>query len=213
MIISSNKIKEFHGMMFLGLCHHLRVLDMTNNSITQKENYRHVVRSHIPNLSILDQKAYEDVSEAVTIELSRSDYQTSEHSSNILRELNSIENNLQVARPSTVPPVTHITIAISQRPTTAEKPKLSKCHNLSVGDPVCGNIVAKARQPRKLKTAWGDSASSSSSFSSSDSSNQTTPLNSARRRFEENEACETLLESARLWRESSRETREKFNDV
>lgn len=210
--VSSNKIMDFHGMMFLGLCHNLRVLDMTNNSITQKENYRQVVRTHIPNLSVLDQKPYNDVSEAVKIELSRSEYRTAEHSSNIIRELNSIQNNLHIARPSTVPPVTHITIATSQRATTADKPKLSKSHNLSVGEPVCGNIVAKARQPRKLKTAWGDSASSSSSFSSSDSSNQATPLSSARSRCEE-ESSDNLLESARIWRENSRETREKFNDV
>lgn len=207
-------------MMFLSLCSNLRVLDMSNNSITQKENYRQIVRTHIPNLAILDQIPYEDVSEAVKFELSRSDYHTSpavnSSSSEIIRQLNTLQQN----RPSTAtPPLTHITIG--HRPSTADKTKHSKSLNLSVGDPVCGNIVAKARQPRKLKTAWGDSASSSSSFScSSDSSNQTTPLNSANIRNrrvvaggENEEACETLLESARLWREKSRETREKFNDV
>lgn len=200
-------------MMFLGLCPQLRVLDLTHNAITQKENYRAVVKSHIPQLAILDLTAFEEISDDVKIELSRSEYQTI-NSGNMMQRLDSIQNNLQVVRPSTAvtsaPPITHI--SIGRRPTTADKckPQL-KHHNLSVGEPVCGNIIAKARKPRKqLRHAWGDSASSSSSFSS-DSSNHETPRNSAGIRNVA-DSTETLLENSRIWRQNSRETREKFND-
>lgn len=199
--------------MFLGLCSQLRVLDLTNNAITQKENYRAMTKSHIPQLAILDLTAFEEISDDVKIELSRSEYQTI-NSSNIMRRLDSLQNNIQVVRPSTAvtaaPPITHI--SIGRRPTTADKckPQL-KHHNLSVGEPVCGNIIAKARQPRKkLRHAWGDSASSSSSFSS-DSSRNGTPRNSASNRSVA-DSTETLLENARVWRQKSRETREKFSD-
>jgi hypothetical protein len=215
-LFCSNKIKDFSGMMFLGLCCQLRVLDLTNNTITQKENYRGVVKSHIPQLAILDLTQFGEISDDVKNELLRSEYQTLvNNSSNIMRRLDSIQNNLQVPRPSTAtvttaPPITHI--SIGRRPTTADKckPQL-KHHNLSVGEPVCGNIIAKARRPRKqLKHAWGDSASSSSSFSS-DSSSHVTPRNSASVRSIA-DSTETLLENSRIWRQNSRETREKFND-
>lgn len=198
-------------MMFLGLCPQLRVLDLTNNVITQKENYRAVVKSHIPQLAILDVVAFEEVTDDVKIELSRSEYQsTLNNSANMIRRLDSIQNNLQGVRPSsavpTAPPITHI--SIGRRPTTADKykPQL-RHHNLSVGEPVCGNIIAKVRQPKKqLRHAWGDSASSSSSFSSDSS-----PRGSADNRRVV-DSTETLLENSRIWRQNSREAREKFND-
>lgn len=209
----SNKIKDFHGMMFLGLCNNLKVLDMTNNPITQKENYRDTVRQNIPALMFLDRMPYEEVSDDVRRDFLRSEYQPGNngavrrHPMQTVRIISSVVNELTRGLTmdqraiSAAPPVTHISI---RRPTTADplKPK----YDISVGEPVCGNIITKARKPRKLKTAWGESCSSSS-FSSSDSSSQGTPVN---RRVAE-ESSEDLLESARLWRENSKVTRNKFN--
>lgn len=208
----SNKIADFHGMMFLGLCNQLKVLDMTNNAITRKPNYRDTVRQNIPNLVFLDKAPYEEVAEETKVELLRSEYQPENNGvvrrtlpqtvrvvSAVMGEWGRVQQALE-ARPATAaPPVTHI--SIGRRPTTADgqKPK----NDLSVGEPVCGNIITKARKPRKLKTAWGESCSSSS-FSSSDSSTSGTPVR------RENESSEDLLESARMWRERNKETREKY---
>lgn len=201
-------------MMFLGLCNNLKVLDMTNNPITQKESYRDTVRQNIPALMFLDRTPYEEVSDDVRREFLRSEYQAENngavrrHPMQTVRIVSSVVNELTRAITmdqralSVAPPVTHI--SISRRPNTADavKPK----YDISVGDPVCGNIITKARKPRKLKTAWGESCSSSS-FSSSDSSSQGTPVS---RRVAE-ESSEDLLESARLWREKSKDSRDKFN--
>lgn len=215
----SNKIKDFHGMMFLSLCSHLKVLDMTNNPISQKENYRETVKQNIPNLMYLDKIPFETVDELTKIELLRSEYHP-ENNGVIKRSLRqtvrvvtavmSEWNRVHAAsgRPGTaVPPVTHI--SIGKRPITADG---AKKYDVSVGEPVCGNIITKARRPRKLKTAWGDSCSSSS-FSSSDSSAQGTPITRRGGGDVEDisESSEELLESARLWREKNKAARDSFS--
>ncbi|CAG9802413.1 unnamed protein product [Chironomus riparius] len=223
--LKCNKIKDFHGMMFLGLCLNLNVLDLTNNGITQKENYRQIVRSHIPHLAILDQTAYEDVNDELKIELLRLDYQNVICSNQILKTVNSrIEdmNRLQFTeeRPSSaqtispqILPVTHI--SIGKRPTTSDGTKAK--HDVSVGEAVCGSIIAKARKPKKLRTAWGDSmsSSSSSSFSSTDSSSHTTPMRSKfneRNRRNTVESTDVLLENSKNLRERSRDFRGKYKN-
>lgn len=204
-------------MMFLALCDNLKVLDMSSNAIAQKENYRETVRINIPHLEILDTIPFEEMGEETKRDLLKSEYQAENNGvvrRNVIqtvRVVSSVINELSRAftidarSTATVPPVTHISIA--KRPSTADaiKPK----HDVSVGEPVCGNIVTKARKPRKLRTAWGDSCSSSS-FSSSDSSAQGTPV-IKRIASVENESCDELLESARVWREKSKEARDKFN--
>lgn len=206
-------------MMFLGLCNQLKVLDMTNNDVARKENYRETVRQNIPNLMFLDKIPFEEVNEQTKRELLRSEYQPENNGvvrrnlpqtvrvvTSVISEWSRLQTT-EVARPTTAaPPVTHI--SIGKRPLTADgaKPK----YDVSVGEPVCGNIITKARKPRKLKTAWGDSCSSSS-FSSSDSSTQVTPKKASPGLATENESCEELLESARLWREKSKEARDRFN--
>lgn len=203
--------------MFLGLCNQLKVLDMTNNPVTQKENYRDAVHLNIPHLMLLDKIPYGDVSDETKRELLRSEYQPENNGvvrrnlsqtvrlvTSVMSEWNRV--HLNETRPTTAaPPMTHI--SIGKRPTTADgtKPK----YDVSVGEPVCGNIITKARKPRKLKTAWGESCSSSS-FSSSDSSTQGTP-NRTTVDARDNESCEELLESARLWREKNKEARDRFN--
>lgn len=206
-------------MMFLGLCNHLKVLDLTNNVVTQKEDYRETVRRNIPNLAILDKVPYEEMNEMTKMELMRSEYrpenngvvrrnmsQTTHVVSAMMSEWNRVHTS--DVRPTTAaaPPMAHI--SIGRRPTTADgtKPK----YDVSVGEPVCGNIIAKARKPRKLKTAWGESCSSSS-FSSSDSSITGTPNKRGSNSNVKSETCDELLESSRLWREKNRESREKFN--
>lgn len=207
--------------MFLGLCNQLKVLDMTNNAVTQKENYRETVRQNIPNLMLLDKIPYEEVDDQTKRELLRSEYQPENNGvvrrnlnqtvrviSSVMSEWNRVHMSEERPTTAAAPPVTHITI--NRRPTTADgnKPK----YDVSVGEPVCGNIITKARKPRKLKTAWGESCSSSS-FSSSDSSTQGTPnkRNIAAMNVRDNESTQELLESARLWREKSKESRERFN--
>lgn len=204
-------------MMFLGLCNQLKVLNMTNNPVTQKENYRDAVHLNIPHLTLLDKIPYGDVSDETKRELLRSEYQPENNGivrrnlsqtvrlvTSVMSEWSRVHPN--EARPTTAAlPMTHI--SIGKRPTTADgtKPK----YDVSVGEPVCGNIITKARKPRKLKTAWGESCSSSS-FSSSDSSTQSTP-NKTTVNAQDNESCEELLESARLWREKNKEARDRFN--
>lgn len=198
-------------MMFLGLCNQLRVLDMTNNLVTQKENYRDAVHLNIPHLMFLDKIPFEDVGDEIKRELMRSEYQPENNGSRrtlneTVRVVTTVMSEWnQVRSMSVAPPVAHI--SINKRPTTADgiKPK----YDVSVGEPVCGNIIAKARKPRKLKTAWGESCSSSS-LSSSDSSTQGTP-NKTIINARDNELCEELLESARLWREKNKEMRDKLN--
>lgn len=201
--------------MFLGLCNQLQVLDMSNNAITQVENYRETVRQNVQSLIFLDKIPFGEVNEQTKTDLLRSEYQPENNGirrrlSQTVRVVTMASNWNRISsldgRSSTAaPPVTHI--SIGKRPTTADnaKPK----YDVSVGEPVCGNIITKARKPRKLKTAWGESCSSSS-ISSSDSSSQGTPVN-RRNPAPDNESCEDLLESARLWRVKSKEAREKFN--
>ncbi|KAG5684139.1 hypothetical protein PVAND_013380 [Polypedilum vanderplanki] len=210
----NNKIRDFHGMMFLSLCNHLKVLDMSNNVITQKTNYRDTVRVHIPHLAILDQVPYDDVNEEERIELAKLDHQTVRTSSQILQAVNSridemnymqIQNNDE--RPSSassvtpILPVTHI--SIGKRPTTSDgsKPR----YDVSVGEPVCGSIIAKARKSRKLKTAWGDSvSSSSSSFSSSESS--THSFTEGKNKRDVDDSSTVVIEGAqKISREKSRD--------
>lgn len=200
-------------MMFLGLCNQLRILDMTNNTITQKENYRDIVRRHIPQLAILDQTPYEDVNDELKFQLTTHNFERS--STNILRRIDEL-NHVQMQneeRPMTaeILPVTHI--SIGRRPTTADASKTK--HDVSVGASISGSVIAIARRPKKLRTAWGSSASSSSSFSSSDSSNQVTPSNSAfnrnNRTFDE-DSSDVLLENSRKLREKTREMRGKYKN-
>lgn len=212
-------------MMFLGLCNQLSVLDMTNNGITQKENYREIVRSHIPQLAILDQIPYADVNEEHKIELLRLDYQNMGCSNQILQTVNArIDDmsrmNMSDERPSSaqtispqILPVTHI--SIGKRPTTSDGTKAK--HDVSVGEAVCGSIIAKARKPKKLRTAWGDSisSSSSSSFSSSDSSSHTTPMRSKfdeRNRRNTVESTDVLLENSKMLRDRTREFRGRYKN-
>jgi hypothetical protein len=198
---------------------------MTNNGITQKENYREVVRSHIPQLAILDQKPFDDITDDLKIELLRLDYQNMRCSNQILRTVNSrIEDmnrmHMPEERPSSaqiispqILPVTHI--SIGKRPTTSDGTKTK--HDVSVGEAVCGSIIAKARKPKKLRTAWGDSisSSSSSSFSSSDSSSHTTPMRSRldeRCRRNTVESTDVLLENSKNLRERSKELRGRYKN-
>jgi hypothetical protein len=192
--------------MFLGLCNQLRVLDISNNVVTTKDNYRQIVKNNIPHLSILDQIPFEEMSDELKNDLTRSEYHSNVGQSN--RLISSSE------RPSTAlsTPIAHI--SIGKRPLTAEgKSKLK--HDVSVGEPVCGSIIAKARSLRKMRTAWGESISSSSSaYSSSESSAQSTPASSAKLRMMKSDDQESseLLKMSKAWREKSRETREKYGD-
>lgn len=207
--------------MFLSLCSHLIYLDLTNNGISQKENYRQTVKSHIPQLAILDQVPYDDVNDDVKMELARSDYhQTIKTSNQILRDVNSRFEQIQVQgrdeRPTsasslTTPPILPVThISIGRRPTTSDGMKTK--YDVSVGEPVCGSIIAKARKPRKLRTCWGDSiSSSSSSFSSYDSSTSHSVDHKNRRDVDESSEM-VLQNNAKMTREKSRERRGKFKN-
>lgn len=196
---------------------------MTNNEVTFKENYRETVRQNIPNLVLLDKLPYGEIDDQMKTELMMSEYQPENngvlrrnlnHTVRVVRVVSSVmsgwnrEQAFESRSATAAPPVTHI--SIGRRPTTSDAAVSKPKHDVSVGAAVCGNIVTKARKPKKLKTAWGDSCSSSS-FSSSDSSTHGTPINKPNANTGESETCEELLESARLWREKSKESREKFN--
>lgn len=50
----SNKIEQLSGIGFLSMCHKLRDLDLTNNAIAQRPDYRRQVKRTLPALLILD---------------------------------------------------------------------------------------------------------------------------------------------------------------
>lgn len=194
-----------------------QVLDMTNNAVTQKENYRETVRQNIPSLVYLDKIPFVEVSAETKMDLMRSEYRPVNNEvmrQNLNRTVCDVSlgpsgwnrDHLELRPSSAVHPLSHISTGRRLMTLEGIKPK----YDVSVGEPVCGNIITKARKPKKLKTAWGDSCSSSS-FSSSDSSTQGTPINKPNTTVGSNESCEELLECARLWREKSKESRETFN--
>ena len=211
------KINQKHNInLFNFIFFYFQVLDLTNNIVTLKPDYRETVLKNIPDLLFLDKISLTAISEQTKINLIKSEY-LPENNGATSKSLNTTVQvssfiggwdhgqAFEVPQPScAVPPVIHISIA--RRPMTSSDVK-SK-YDVSVGDPICGNIITKARQLRKMKTAWGDSLSSSS-FSSSDSSTVGTPLNHPLKRTE---SCENLLESSRLWREKSKKSRENLNE-
>lgn len=227
-------------MMFLGLCANLKVLDLSNNVITRALGYREIIKENLPDLVYLDNSPYEEVSETVKNDLLTSEYKlghnfTQESSGS---QRTPVRNNdhrpfQAVAptntdwtvlsrpqeeaedRPSTA--VRDVRIVIKnrtvQRPATAQGTKFK--HDVSIGEPLCGNILTRARKFRKLKTAWGESTSCSS-ISSSDSSysNHKSTSTSAysENNVEHENETDTLLESSRLWRQRSQETREQYEN-
>lgn len=220
-------------MMFLGLCHNLKYLDMSNNLINRKQNYRVKVKENIPQLVFLDNVPYGDVSDQLISDILASEYKPSEselnnpmHQRNRLNELmheeethfqprivltrNSTTVHSVNERPSTANSTERKVIAkISdrpERPVTADGHKFKR-YDVTIGDPVVGNILNKARKFRRLKTAWGESTSCSS-LSSSDSSYG--GVNKVIEEDESEDSSDNLLEESKQWRERSQENREKF---
>lgn len=228
-------------MMFLGLCANLKVLDLSNNAITSALGYREIIKENLPDLIYLDNLPYEEVSEVVKNDLLASEYKLGHNFTqeplmsqrapvrinqqspfHVVTPANTDWNDSSRAsedienRPTTA--VRDVRIVIKnrtvQRPSTAESSSKFK-HDVSVGEPLCGNILTRARKFRKLKTAWGESTSCSS-ISSSDSSlsnhkSSSTCAINENSGDQENET-QKLLESSRLWRQRSQETREEFEN-
>ena len=207
-------------MMFLGLCNNLKVLDLSGNFLAEKANYRETVKENITQLVYLDKVPFNvEINDQFRRELLSSEYQPGNERNGAVRRINASNpnesmqqmNHVLESRPasSSAAPVTHITIGTDyiKRPSTSDSTK-SK-YDMSVGEPVCGNIVTKARKPKVLlRTAWGDTASSSSSISSDCSfTNKNTENGTA---INDNNSSESLLESARLWRMKSQENRERY---
>ncbi len=216
--------------MFLGLCHNLKYLDLSNNPINRKQNYRAKVKENIPQLVFLDNVPYGDVSDQLISDILASEYKPSEselnnpaNQRNRLNELMNNENfqprivltrnsttihnmNMSQDRPSTASGSERKVIAkISDRPSSADGQKFKR-HDVTIGEPVVGNILNKVRKLRKLKTAWGESTSCSS-LSSSDSSYG--GINKVIEEDESEDSSDNLLEESRQWRERSQENREK----
>lgn len=206
-------------MMFLGLCNNLKVLDLSGNCLTQKANYRETVKENITQLVYLDKVPFNvDINDEFRRELLSSEYQPGNDRNGAIRRINANNplesmqqmNHVLEGRPasSSAATVTHITIGTEhlKRPSTTDSTK-SK-YDMSVGEPVCGNIVTKARKPKQiLRTAWGDTASSSSSISSDSSF---TNKNTENVTAINNNSSDSLLEASRLWRMSSQENRERY---
>lgn len=218
--LANNRIGEFQSIMFLGLCGELRCLSLAGNAITQAGFYRETIRANIAGLEMLDGVPFdENLSDERKMDLLRTEYQTGEQP--VRRNLNEMVNVMTAnARNSTFRPISaaQVTAAartddaptnpLNDRPATARdtRPK----YNISIGEPVCGSVIARARKPKNLRTAWGDSCSSSS-FSSSDSSS-VVQANAAVEKSGEMESYDELLDSARMWREKSRASRDKFSN-
>lgn len=206
-------------MMFLGLCNNLTVLDLSGNFLTEKANYRETVKENITQLEYLDKVPFNvDINDQFRRELLSSEYQPGNERNGAVRRIDANNTNESMqqmdhvleGRPasSSVASVTHVTIGTDylKRPSTSDSTK-SK-YDMSVGEPVCGNIVTKARKSKiLLRTAWGDTASSSSSISSDCSfTNKHTDNGTAIN----NNSSDSLLESSRLWRMTSQENRERY---
>lgn len=220
-------------MMFLGLCHNLKYLDLSNNAITRKPNYRERVKSNVPNLVFLDHMPYGEVSDQLISEILASEYKPNESEvpRNVMR-MNAYNQNLNIEN---LP--RQITINVAQntyRPGTASsdstgvgprtndngsRPSTSDGtrfrHDVTIGEPVCGSIVRKARKMRKQRTAWGESTSCSSLSSSDSSCNNFKFLKEedivSDSPNENEESSESLLEESRQWRERNQENMKKYS--
>lgn len=219
--LANNRIQEFQSIMFLGLCAELRTLNLTGNLIAQLECYRETIRANIGGLEMLDGFPFdENMSDELKMDLQRTEYRTGDMLPT-RQGLNEMMVNVMTvnARNSTFRPISAEQVTapatepsvnpLNNRPASARdtRPK----YNISIGEPVCGSVIARARKPKQLRTAWGESCSSSS-FSSSDSS--TVMAMRVEQEADEGElsSYDELLDSARVWREQSRASRDKFNN-
>lgn len=224
LLFFSNKIKDFAGMMFLGLCPNLKYLDMSNNAINRKENYRETVKTNVPNLIFLDNMPYGEVSDQIMSELLSSEYKPNEAEANRnVQRMNAYNQHLNVenvpqritlnVRPGTATPnETRVVARVSEigsRPSTAEGARFR--HDVTIGEPCVGSIITKARKMRRLRTAWGESTSCSS-LSSSDSSCANAANKSLKEEDESQseESSESLLEESRQWRLRNRENQSRY---
>lgn len=214
--LANNRIEDFQSIMFLGLCSDLKCLNLSGNLISRSENYRETVKGNLLNLEMLDRIPFDiNMSDEDKTDLLRSEYQTGEVQ--VRRSFDEMVNTMTVnARNRTFRPISAEqmtaqatesgTNPLNNRPSTARdtRPK----YNISIGEPVCGSVITRARKPKSLRTAWGDSCSSSSF--SSDSSTHATQIEKSE---EHNLATyDELLDTARIWREKSRASRDKFNN-
>lgn len=214
--LANNRIQDFQSIMFLGLCCDLKSLNLTGNLITRSENYRETVKENLLNLEMLDKIPFDgNMSDESKVNLLRTEYQTGEIQ--VRRSFDEMVNVMTTnARNNTFRPISAAQVTapatesgtnpLNNRASTARdtRPK----YNISIGEPVCGSVITRARKPRSLRTAWGDSCSSSS-FSSDSSSHATTNGKSDEINLA---AYDELLDTARVWREQSKESRDKFNN-
>lgn len=214
--MANNKIRDFQAVMFLGLCENLRYLDLTGNFITQKANYRETINENLSNIEMLDKIPFnENMSDDTKTQLLSTEFQPGENQ--VRRNLNQLVNVMtsnvrnQTFRPirsqlSTPDSTVSTTTVEELRPSTAARDTRPK-YDISIGEPVVGSIITRARKPRNLRTAWGESCSSSS-LSSTDS-NHATPNKFLH--TNSSESYDEILANAKAWREKNKASREKFN--
>lgn len=216
--LTNNKIRDFQAVMFLGLCDNLKYLDLTGNFITQRANYRETLNENLPNIEMLDKIPFdENMSDDMKSELLRTEFRPGENQ--MRRNLNQLVSVMSTNvrnhtfRPiptalsvDSTPESTSSSTTVDQRPSTSRESRPK--YDISIGEPVCGNIITRARKPRILRTAWGESYSSSS-LSSSDSSANATPNKFSH--HNSSESYDEILANSRAWRAKNKATRDKFN--
>lgn len=220
-------------MMFLGLCQNLKYLDLSNNAITRKSDYRERVKSNVPNLVFLDNVPYGEVSDQLISDILASEYKPGESDINRnVQRLNAYNQQLNIenvpqritlnvvphvqrsVRPGTASSETRVVARVTDvgsRPSTADGTRFK--HDVTIGEPVCGSILTKARKLRKLRTAWGESTSCSS-LSSSDSScanNKSFKEEDEPSVSHTEESSENLLEESKQWRIRNQENQKRYN--
>ncbi|XP_053689018.1 uncharacterized protein LOC128738151 [Sabethes cyaneus] len=179
--LKGNRITDLGSCTFLALCENLEVLDLRENFVSEHPSLRLTLKENIPQLRCLNDVPFSEVVQEENSDLSSSEYRSSP-SSNADRERRgqrwesggigdgTWNEHQHPNRPVTS---THHERAVTvellddMRPSSADATKIK--NQLTSGEPLCGNVVTKARRVRRQRTAWGESTSCSS-MSSTDSS-------------------------------------------
>jgi hypothetical protein len=221
--LKGNKITDLGNVTFLALCENLVNLDLRENFVTEHTQYRHTLKTNIPGLRCLDEIPFSEQPEPTS--LTSSEYKSSTSSDNEEEpRFQPLSRKMNLSRAFTCKERT-VTVEVLDniRPASADAVNRGNSH-LTSGEPLCGNIITKARRQRQ-KTAWGESTSDS--MSSTDSSfSRDFPERIAQSSVDlelgvigvtdsgehGEEDSQSLLQAARMWRQRSAQTREQIRE-
>ncbi|XP_055535707.1 uncharacterized protein LOC129724655 [Wyeomyia smithii] len=234
--LKGNHITDLGSCTFLALCENLEVLDLRENFVSEHPSLRLTLKENIPQLRCLNEIPFSETVQEENCDLSSSEYRSSS-SSNGQRdrraqrwETDGIGDGTWNELPNRPVTGTHHERAVTvellddMRPATADATKIK--NQLTSGEPLCGNVVTKARRVKRQRTAWGESTSCSSMSSSDSSYSKDFPDRlpqkpvdlelgvigvqdqGERMANQAEDDSQSLLRESRLWRQRSLQTRE-----